>query len=163
MEFELITSNADYIAMCEMASTIWKECYKNIVSDGQIEYMLEKYLSLNAVKAQAENDGYEYYFLSDTDERVGFLALKPEKDRLFVSKVYVKKDKRKMGYGKALLSFAEKRAGQLHMRDMYLTVNKNNLNAVNVYKAYGFILTDSVVTDIGSGYVMDDYIFAKEI
>ena len=47
----------------------------------------------------------------------------------------------------------------LGKKSVYLTVNKHNDRAVAVYKKIGFELTDSVVTDIGSGFVMDDYIF----
>ena len=45
----------------------------------------------------------------------------------------------------------------------YLTVNKNNTKAISVYKSFGFDITDTVVTDIGGGYVMDDYIMEYTI
>ena len=39
-----------------------------------------------------------------------------------------------------------------------LTVNKNNTNTIKTYEKWGFKQIDSVVTDIGCGFVMDDYI-----
>ena len=42
---------------------------------------------------------------------------------------------------------------------VYLTVNKHNDHAVEVYKKTGFVIAKEAVTDIGNGYVMDDYIF----
>lgn len=43
-------------------------------------------------------------------------------------------------------------------KKIQLTVNKHNINSINAYKKWGFKTIDSVVTDIGSGFVMDDYI-----
>ena len=39
-----------------------------------------------------------------------------------------------------------------------LTVNKYNKNSIAAYRKWGFKIIDSVVTDIGSGFVMDDFI-----
>ena len=47
--------------------------------------------------------------------------------------------------------------------EVYLTVNKHNDHAIDVYKKKGFTVTDEVVTDIGGGYVMDDYIMTYEL
>ena len=44
-----------------------------------------------------------------------------------------------------------------------LTVNKGNTHAVQVYEHYGFRTVEKVKTDIGSGYVMDDFIMVKEL
>ena len=44
----------------------------------------------------------------------------------------------------------------------YLTVNKYNSSSIEVYKKRGFEITDAAVTDIGSGFVMDDYIMEKQ-
>ena len=41
---------------------------------------------------------------------------------------------------------------------IYLTVNKNNTSAINAYKKWGFITEKEACTDIGNGFVMDDYI-----
>lgn len=46
---------------------------------------------------------------------------------------------------------------------IYLTVNKHNTHAVEVYRHFGFYQIDAVVTDIGGGYVMDDYILQKDV
>ncbi len=38
------------------------------------------------------------------------------------------------------------------------TVNKNNSDSMPFYKNAGFEIVDDAVTDIGSSFVMDDYV-----
>ena len=42
---------------------------------------------------------------------------------------------------------------------MYLTVNKGNLRAVRAYEKFGFVRTEEQVSDIGNGFVMDDFVY----
>ena len=44
-----------------------------------------------------------------------------------------------------------------------LRVNKRNAAAIRSYLRGGFVFQEDVVTDIGSGYVMDDYVMEKVI
>jgi len=44
-----------------------------------------------------------------------------------------------------------------------LAVNKKNAKAIAAYRKHGFAIRESAVTDIGSGFVMDDYVMAKEV
>ncbi len=44
------------------------------------------------------------------------------------------------------------------LKKIYLTVNKGNTPSYKIYLHLGFKVIDSVVNDIGQGYVMDDYI-----
>ena len=42
---------------------------------------------------------------------------------------------------------------------VWLTVNKHNDIAIRAYRGLGFELIGEGVTDIGNGFVMDDYYF----
>ena len=42
-----------------------------------------------------------------------------------------------------------------------LSVNKRNAKAIAAYQKNGFGITESVVTDIGNGFVMDDFIMVN--
>ena len=46
---------------------------------------------------------------------------------------------------------------------IYLTVNKHNDHAVKVYKNTGFTVSNKVITDIGNGFVMDDYVMEYKL
>ena len=46
---------------------------------------------------------------------------------------------------------------------MYLTVNKGNELGIRAYEGNGFETMDAVEADIGSGFIMDDYIMEKRV
>jgi RimJ/RimL family protein N-acetyltransferase len=48
-------------------------------------------------------------------------------------------------------------------RRLILSVNKRNTKAITAYKRNGFVIVESVVTDIGGGFVMDDYVMARDL
>lgn len=126
--------------------------------------MLDKYQSPDAVRQQIK-DGYDYYFLQRGGIDVGYIGIRPEMDKkkLFLSKIYVDGDHRGKGVATCGINFAEKYAKERGLKSMYLTVNKNNNGSIYSYLSLGFKIADVAVTDIGSGYVMDDYIMEKLI
>lgn len=142
-----------------VADEIWHECYGELLGQGQVDYMVEKFQSLDAMTEQIENQGYSYFSVRDDGELCGYIGIKPESDdRLFLSKLYLRKDKRGRGVASAMLNYVFDEARKNRKNRVYLTVNKHNDHAVEVYKKIGFVIIDTAVTDIGGGYVMDDYI-----
>ena len=148
----------------ELADEIWHECFVGIISAGQIDYMVEKFQSLDAMCRQIEEQGYSYLGVYDGGELCGYIGVKPEQDdRFFLSKLYLRSDKRGRGIASQMLSRVFEEARNAGKKSVYLTVNKHNGHAVAVYKKSGFEIIDSVVTDIGNGYVMDDFIFEYKL
>ncbi len=147
-----------------LAHSIWREYFVPIIGSPQVEYMLEKFQSRLAILNQIENDGFLYYLLEDkTGNRVGYFAVVPQPKELFLSKLYVTAENRRKGYGRCALEFIETLARDTGFSRITLTVNKNNTASINAYKKLGFAITDSLVTDIGDGFVMDDYKMEKPV
>lgn len=150
--------------VAELAEKIWHEFFPVILSEEQIDYMVEKFQSYDAMKEQVTNQDYCYFAVSDNDGLCGYIAVKPEKDsRFFLSKLYLKSDRRGKGIASEMLKRVFSEAEKAGKTSVYLTVNKHNDHAVNVYKKKGFEVIDSVVTDIGNGFVMDDYIMEYKL
>ena len=61
-----------------------------------------------------------------------------------------------------MLGYIDDYARRNGIRTEYLRVNKEN-PTVRIYKRAGFIIKESVVKDIGNGFVMDDYIMEKTL
>lgn len=150
--------------IAELADEIWHECFVGIISEGQIDYMVEKFQSLDAMCKQIEEQNYTYLAVREDGELCGYIGVKPESDdRFFLSKLYLRKDKRGRGIATQMMNRVFEEARGAGKRSVYLTVNKHNDHAVAVYKKLGYKVTDTTVTDIGNGYVMDDFIFTYEL
>ena len=67
------------------------------------------------------------------------------------------------GLGSQLLKHGEDEARRLGARRLILAVNKRNARAITAYQRNGFGVVESVMADIGVGFVMDDFIMAKDL
>jgi ribosomal protein S18 acetylase RimI-like enzyme len=157
---EKVTTDIELREVAELAEKIWHECFVGIISLGQIDYMVEKFQSYEAMQSQINEQGYYYLAVREDGELCGYIGMKPESgDRLFLSKLYLRSDKRGRGIGAEMLERVFEEGRACGKKRVYLTVNKHNDRAIAVYKKTGFEIVDEVVTDIGQDYVMDDYIF----
>lgn len=144
----------DFPVLAKLAGDIWREAYGSLLSIDQISYMLERFQSVRAFQQQT-CDGYIYRGAFIDGELVGYTASVLEDKRVLLSKLYLKKAHRGAGLGRQLLEDVFELYPDIS--SFYLTVNKRN-PAYELYLKWGFKVIDSVVSDIGNDYVMDDYI-----
>ena len=143
-----------------LSDIIWHKHYSPIIGVAQVWYMLDKFLSEDAIQKQIDS-GFEYYIITSDSIDAGYFSFNLEPDRLFVSKFYTLEEVRGKGIGRLAMDYMEQRAKDSGLKEMYLTVNKNNSVSVAIYKKLGYEVTDEVVTDIGNDFVMDDYVLTK--
>ncbi len=149
----------DYEEISKKACEIWNECYPSIITKEQIDYMTSTFQSAEYIKKQTETEGYEYYFVSaEQMEFLGYIAIKKESNLLFLSKLYIDKKYRGKGIAGIIFDFLKEYAANNKLDGIYLTVNKNNKNSIDVYKHLGFKIIREEKNDIGNGFFMDDYI-----
>jgi ribosomal protein S18 acetylase RimI-like enzyme len=145
-----------------LAREIWFTCYPNIISEQQIEYMLDLMYSYKSIEQELQND-VQWFILEEGTMPIGFLAFTVSDVDIKLNKLYLKAGCQGKGFGKAGLQYVIGYAKENHCMRVYLTVNKNNAQAIKAYEKAGFVCTSSVVNDIGGGYVMDDYIYSYEL
>lgn len=162
-KFKPATTHSDFELISKLAKDIWTEHYTPIIGIDQVNYMLEKFQSENAVKNQVLNDEYKYFIISNMEFPIGYLSIKKEDSSLFLSKIYIAKTSRGQGIGKTSMNFIEEQATLLNCEKIYLTVNKHNSNSIKAYQKIGFKKIKELVMDIGNGYVMDDYKMEKSL
>ncbi len=158
MDFLNIKTDNQINELTILASEIWHEYWPCLLTTEQINYMVNLFQSYEAVKSAIENKGYIYKIIRYNGENAGYFGVCSEDNKLFLSKLYVKKDYRHCGIGKSAFEHILEIARTLNKQIIYLTVNKNNKTAICAYLKWGFKNVKSVVTDIGCGFVMDDYI-----
>lgn len=158
LDMKLTTITSQQISIVqELAREIWNEHYIKIISQKQIDYMLDLFYSEERIRAEIE-EGISWELLMDNETPIGYLVCKIESDRLYISKIYLKAETRGKGFGKLLLNRAIELAKQNDKNSIYLNVNKYNTDSISFYERMGFVKIDEGVFDIGNGYVMDDFI-----
>lgn len=151
-------------SVAALADEIWHEWFPGIISAEQIDYMVEKFQSEKAVTEQFEKGGYRYYLILKGSTYIGYTAIRGDSDgRLFLSKIYIKKEYRGNGYAREVFEFMKEYCRENGFKAIWLTVNKHNDHASAVYEKCGFRIVGEDVTDIGNGYVMDDYFFQLDV
>ena len=144
------------------AKEVFIDYYNGLIGNKQAEYMANLFLSEEAID-KLINGGAIFKLVMDNDLPIAFTEYIIENDRVFLSKLYVKKDMRNRGIGKMMLNDCISYAKRNNINKIYLTVNKHNTPSFDIYVHEGFKIIDSVVNDIGQGYVMDDYIMELNI
>ncbi len=149
-------------SLSAVADDIWHQHFTPIIGEKQVNYMLEKFLSPDALVAQI-NSGYEYFLLSYDYTFAGFVGIHEETDALFLSKFYVHQDFRGKKIGSYMFQKLIELCKMRNLKKIWLTCNKYNDNTLAIYDHLGFKIVRDEVTDIGNGFVMDDYILEYEI
>ena len=154
-------SNTDIPLIQQLAHTIWHSHYPGIISTEQISYMLNLMYSANVI-ANELNTGHNWVLIYDDIQPIGFISYVIENGNSTVklNKLYILNTFHGRGYGNKSLEYIKSKCIELNIQKLYLTVNKQNLKAIQAYIKAGFFNEKEIVTDIGNGYVMDDYIMA---
>ena len=146
----------------EFASDVFIDYYKDLIGIDQAEYMVNLFLTEDKIKELIDK-GAIFKILVEDDQLLAFTEYIKETDKVFLSKLYVRKDSRKQGLGKILFEDCIRYTKENNLNKIYLTVNKHNTPSYNTYLHLGFKVVDSVINDIGNNYVMDDYIMEYQI
>ena len=154
---ERVLTKEQISKVAALAEVIWHQHFTPIIGREQVIYMVEKFQSEAALEQQIAN-GYEYYQLFDGDEFCGYCGIHPENGKLFLSKLYIKKEARGRHIASHAMNFLRDICRERGISAIWLTCNKHNNNTLAIYDHLGFKIIDTQVADIGNGFVMDDYI-----
>ena len=160
--FSIATTKTQFADIAELADMIWREHYIPIIGLEQVDYMMKNYQSAEAMYAQFI-DGYHYFMIYYNDQFVGYISIKKEEESLFLSKIYISKEYRGKKIGTSAMNFIEEKAIEMNCKSIMLGVNRFNVNTIASYKAMGFKIIGEMITDIGNGFIMDDYKMEKLI
>ena len=145
--------------LSRFAGELWHDTYDGLLGQAQVDYMMQTVQSEENIRRQIREENYIYFFLFFEGARAGYCALKPEEEKMFLSKLYLSEKFRGRGLGQRALREVAESARRLGLKSVYLTVNRHNARAIRAYERFGFKRASCAVTDIGGGFVMDDYIY----
>jgi ribosomal protein S18 acetylase RimI-like enzyme len=162
---EPASENEHFVEIVSLAHKIWRAHYPNVISVEQIEYMLHTGYSLEELKRESADERVQYDRALIDDSLIGFSAYGPhsEPGALMLHKLYVDADARRYGCARRLVDTAANYAKEDEFTHIVLRVNKGNELAITAYEKLGFTNEGPIVTDIGGGFCMDDYLMRLQL
>ena len=153
----------DIAAVIALAGVIWRQHYPGIISPQQIDYMLAQRYTPAIILAQMQS-GSAWWDQALVGERmIGFAQCELHGRSMKLDKLYLHPGFQRQGYGGRMLAQVEDTARRRGAGSVRLNVNKHNLKSIAAYRKNGYEVVETVVVDIGGGYVMDDYVMQKAL
>ena len=148
----------------QLASEIFPQTYKDILSPIQLEYMFEMMYSLENLEKQFETQILTIIY--DGNKPVGYLAVEQlEQNRYIFQKIYLLPNLQGKGLGRYIIEVGTALCTKISNNEnivIELFVNRQN-KAVEFYKHIGFKITEERDFHIGNNYYMNDYIMELKI
>ena len=165
--------DSDAAAVSQLARRIWLAYYSSLISTAQIEYMLARRYSVEALCSDLR-DGQKVLTARQGDEIAGFLGIGAlskidnailrgdcaEEGGYFLHRCYLAPELHGQGIGSKLFTEILTRLPDIAL--IRLQVHRANLQAQNFYKRLGFTIAAQADFDIGGGFTMQDYVMQWE-
>lgn len=156
LTFKEIKSESGIKELSSLASKIWNSHYPAIIGQKQVDYMLDKMYSIESLTKQILEESNIFIGAYLSNKMIGFISYsKTSEEDYFLHKLYINTDIHRKGIGKALFDYAFENK---NLKTIRLTVNRQNVKAINFYFKIGFVIEKIIDIDIGEGYVMDDFV-----
>lgn len=156
LTFKEIKTDEDILALTLLAAKIWRDHYPSIIGSEQVEYMLKKMYSFESLKKQIIEDKNIFTAAYLYDIVTGFISVSNTGGKdYFLHKLYINTEFQRRGIGRDLFNEV---FSKIDYDTIRLTVNRQNVNAINFYFKNGFKIERIIDMDIGCGYVMDDFV-----
>jgi GNAT superfamily N-acetyltransferase len=159
---------SDRALIRSISERTWPSTYGHIISQEQIDFMLEWMYSDASLEKQM-NTGCSFYIANLNGDDVGFCSVSPEEEENNstekvegskahkLNKLYILPSAQGTGAGKALLNKSIEVVKAAGSSSLFLQVNKQN-DAYTFYLKHEFVKEQEFKFDIGNGFFMDDYV-----
>ena len=145
----------------ELTFKVWPQTYAAIISQQQIDYMLDMMYSEASLKKQME-EGSRFIIAEDGAEPVGFASYEEIKSTVFkLHKLFILASQQGKGAGRFVIDYIINEIKQKAATALQLQVNRHN-KAGSFYEKLGFVVIEEADFDIGNGYFMNDYVMEKK-
>ncbi|WP_166925305.1 GNAT family N-acetyltransferase [Flavobacterium poyangense] len=143
----------------------WPITYGEILSEEQLNYMLDLFYSDEALIAQLDKREQLFYLISDENSVLGFIGIEHNYKKEAITKIhkiYLLPETQGKGIGKSVIESIGKLAVENNSSSLFLNVNRFN-KALHFYEKTGFKIIDEVDIEIGNDYLMEDYVMEKRL
>lgn len=156
----------DIPAIRQMADVAFRDTYKDILSNEQMEYMMDWMYSESSLLLQMTQKGHIFFI----EEGKGYVSFRKEagadeKTSVYhIEKLYVLPQFQGQGLGRKLFGTVVKNVKSFSFGPIRIELNVNRENrAVSFYEHLGMHKDREGDFPIGKGFYMNDYIMAIEL
>lgn len=145
-----------------LVEQIWRPTYQSLLTTAQIDYMIDMMYSTASLTRQLEELQHQYILLYDETIPIGYASYSTtDTAGIFkLHKIYLHMSYQGKGVGKLLMNNVIEKVKALNAHILELDVNRDN-KARLFYEKQGFTIYKEKDTDIGNGYMMNDYVMRK--
>ena len=166
MMMNCIVDSKDFETIRRIAFETWPDAYGKIVTQEQLDYMLEKIYNITSLQHQQEILGHRFILAVDENNAaIGFASFSTyenQHNHHRLHKLYVLPKQQSKGIGKLLLEAIYSEIRKNGAGSIELNVNRYN-NALAFYQKLGYEILREEDIDIGEGFFMNDYILFKKV
>lgn len=145
----------------EIAYQTWPVTYGNIISQEQIDFMLQKFYSYEYLLPQIANKEHLFLLYKVNEAIAGYSHCLPS-DKVgyyHLSKIYILPQFQGMRIGQQLLNCSEQTLRESGVIGMRLNVNRHN-NAQHFYSRNGYTIIETVDIPLDK-FWLNDYVMEK--
>jgi GNAT superfamily N-acetyltransferase len=141
---------ADFETVARLGETIWRAHYPKMISMAQVDYMLARRYTPDRLRPYLNADDRWLELLTLAGKPVGYCsyARTSTPGEMKLEQLYLLEECRGKGLGGLMLRHVEAQARR---------------HGIAVYRKAGYTVREEATFDIGSGFVMDDYVMEKAL
>ncbi|MBZ2405018.1 GNAT family N-acetyltransferase [Liquorilactobacillus hordei] len=158
MVTNLITvTNNDIDTLRQISIETFSDTFGAENSKEDLEKYLESAYDSQKLEKEVENPESNFQFIYYQNQLAGYLKLNigsaqselQSDDALEVERIYIKKEFKRLGLGKQLISYAIDEAKKAHKKYIWLGVWEHNEGAIVFYQKQGFVEFSEHIFDLG--------------
>jgi len=155
-------SEDDIDSLQKLSQEIWNLHFPGIISNDQINYMLEEMYNTETIKKELINGIIWKIFYLNNDP-IGYISYSMmEKNKCKLHKLYIHPDFHGKGLGKLGLDDVKNYAIKNNAIEILLNVHRDNIKAIKSYIKYGYKKVKKLDTVFG-GFLLNDFLMKYEI
>jgi diamine N-acetyltransferase len=157
---------SDFSAIQQLAHKVWHAHYPGIISQRQIDHMLNMQYSQDSMNKDLASN-VTMVKLNVDETLAGFATFGRDKSdqvrAVKLHKLYLLQSFHGQGLGSMFLQHVENESRNQGFEWIKLNVNKHNRGAVKTYRRNGYRNEKSVLEPIGLGFYVDDFVMVKKL
>ena len=147
-------NTSDTKIISDLAKKIWPVCFRQILTNDQIDNMLQKIYGVSALIEQME-EGQKFWIVSLSGQDIGYGSAFTKENIIWLKKLYILPDVQGKGCGKLVIETVVN--NYTKFTKMSLFVHKDNVLAQRFYEYLGFKIEREEPVKMGDYHFVESF------